>query len=314
MLLTVDDLSISAPQRPLLRGIDLEITSGEIVGLVGASGSGKTLTALAICGALPDTLQRSGTITWNLPRGEANSTRRRQVSMIFQDPLQALDPTMTIGRALRLRLRDADITDRDAQRHAVAVALDEVGLHPATSFLTRYPHELSGGQRQRVLVAQGLIGNPALVIADEPTASLDDESSERTLGLLMRQIRERHASLLLITHDISVALSTCDRIAVMYEGFLVELASADTIRNHASHPYTRAIVAAARALEEGAVLEFDPPETASPVESIPLEGCPYRLGCQRSTTECARSMPEVTTSPAGGLVRCHHPFMEDAYQ
>lgn len=290
------------------------MTSGEIVGLVGASGSGKTLTALAICGALPDTLSTSGTITWNLPRGEGNSTSRRRVSMIFQDPLQALDPTMTIGRALRLRLRDAEIAGSGAQRRAVEVALEEVGLHPAPSFLTRYPHELSGGQRQRVLVAQGLIGNPALVIADEPTASLDDESSERTLGLLVRQIRGRNASLLLITHDIGVALSTCDRIAVMYEGFLVELAKADAIRSHASHPYTRAIVAAAHALEEGAVLGFDLPQKATSVESTPAEGCPYRPRCQHSTPECARIMPEVTVSPAGGRVRCHHPIEEDTSQ
>ncbi len=233
----VSDLHIG---EELVRGVSFTVARGERLGVIGQSGSGKSLTALAVMGLLPPTLQASGSVrlagreVLGLSDRRMRRLRGRVASMVFQEPMSALDPLMTVGRQVAEAAGRGDVTE----------LFEEVALDPAK--ISAYPHELSGGQRQRVLIALALAGDPDLLICDEPTTALDVTVQDQILSLLSRVVDERGIGLLFITHDLGVIARMCGRVHVMADGEIVESGNTDTVLNTPRHEYTRALVDAAR--------------------------------------------------------------------
>ncbi|PQZ76977.1 ABC transporter ATP-binding protein, partial [Brevundimonas sp. MYb31] len=248
-VLDIRDLSLSIGSTPILKNVNLSVGPGEILGLVGESGSGKSMTALAVLGLTPPRatmtgeIRLNGQIISNAPDAALQKVRGRDVGIIFQEPMTALNPVMTIGDQVAETVR---LHKGASRKEALAVArsvLDRVGL-PAERFpLSRYPHELSGGQRQRVAIAIAIALTPKLLIADEATTALDVTTQAQVLDLLKRLVREDGMGLILITHDLAVVAETADRVAVMKDGELVEEAPVARIRTGMTHPYSQRLLA-----------------------------------------------------------------------
>ncbi|MGR3496556.1 ABC transporter ATP-binding protein [Citreimonas sp.] len=252
-LLDLRDLSVILAGRPVLSEVGLAIAPGEIVALTGESGSGKSMTALATMGLLPQGARVSGAVCLAgrdllaLDDRAMCKVRGAEIGMIFQEPMTALNPVRTIGDQVAETIRiHAPGTPRDAVRARAAETLARVGLPPERMPPGRYPHELSGGQRQRVGIAMAIALRPALLIADEPTTALDVTTQARILGLLRRLVQEDGMALMMITHDLAVVADMADRIAVMTEGRIVEDAPATRLFREMRHPYTRALFEASR--------------------------------------------------------------------
>jgi peptide/nickel transport system ATP-binding protein len=248
-VLDIHDLNLSIGATPILKGVSLSVAPGEILGLVGESGSGKSMTALAIIGLAPPRATVTGDIRLNgqLVSGASDAAlqkvRGRDVGVIFQEPMTALNPVMTIGDQVAETVRQHKTVSRKAALAVARAVLDRVGL-PAERFpLSRYPHELSGGQRQRVAIAIAIALTPKLLIADEATTALDVTTQAQVLELLKRLVCEDGMGLILITHDLAVVAETCDRLAVMKDGELVEEAPVDRIGSGMGHPYSQRLLA-----------------------------------------------------------------------
>jgi len=252
-LLAVDDLSIDFGDGPVVDHVSLTVQPGDRVGIIGESGSGKTLTALAIIGLAPDNALITGSIRWNgqelLGRSDRELSRMRgeAVAMVFQNPLNALNPVMRVGRQIAEPLRLHYDMSR-AKAAAAAVELCRlVGLPDPHSAAKAFPHQLSGGQRQRVGIAIALACQPALLIADEPTTALDVTVQAEVLELLRDLIEQRDTALVFITHDVALVSGITDRLLVMREGAIVEEGPTDELVRAPNHPYTRQLLEAARA-------------------------------------------------------------------
>lgn len=253
--LDVADLRVGFPVRVgwhhPVDGVSLRIGRGEALALVGASGSGKSLTALAIMGLLPrpgcilsGSIRLDGEDLATAPEHRLREVRGRSIGMVFQDPLASLNPVRTIGDQLLETIRAHATLDKgDACREAVRL-LDAVGLPDAAARLHAWPHQLSGGQRQRALIAIALAGRPGLLIADEPTSALDVTIQAEILDLLGQLRRDQGLALLLITHDLAIAATQADRVAVMQAGQIVETGSVQEVLHHPSHHYTTALLEA----------------------------------------------------------------------
>lgn len=258
-LLAVRDLRISFGSSEAVRGIDFEIGEGEVLGLVGESGSGKSATSLAVMGLLPGTAQVSGEILWrsaggssvNLLREQAEALRKlrgREIAMIFQEPMTALNPVMTVGAqvaeaaAAHSPSRFASWTGREAKQRAIA-ALEAVAIPDAARRYGDYPHQFSGGQRQRILIAMALINKPRLLIADEPTTALDVTVQAQILALLKDLQRRYGLAMLFISHDLAVVGEVAGRVAVMRHGQIVETGSVGEVLTTPKHAYTRSLLA-----------------------------------------------------------------------
>ena len=248
--LHVDSLTVRFGGRPVVNSLSFDIERGERVGLIGESGSGKTLTALAILDLLPGEASVEGSVSLDgnpLPFGDdqaMSGLRGSQIGMVFQEPLTALNPLMPVWRQLALPLRrHHDFTRTEARKHAEAWC-NRVGLpdHVAKA----YPHQLSGGQRQRVGIAIALCGQPLLVIADEPTSALDVTVQKEILDLLLELTEESNTSLLFISHDLAVVNQMTNRVLVMHKGSLVETGDTKEIFANSNHPYTNRLVASAK--------------------------------------------------------------------
>ncbi|WP_316667588.1 ABC transporter ATP-binding protein [uncultured Propionibacterium sp.] len=253
-LLDVRDLRIDFGRRRIeaLHGIGFRIGEGARVGLIGESGSGKSVTALATMGLLPDNAHVSGSIEFDgrqlVGLSDAGFARLRgdAVSMIFQEPMTALDPTMRAGRQVAEVLRLHQGAPAGRARERVIAMLDQVGLPEPERIAMSYPHQLSGGQRQRVLIAMALINQPRLVICDEPTTALDVTVQARVLHLLDEQLSAAGAACLFISHDLAVVSQVCDEVLVMYRGDIVEAGPIAEVLAHPDHPYTAGLIATAR--------------------------------------------------------------------
>ncbi|KGJ05968.1 peptide/nickel transport system ATP-binding protein [Paracoccus halophilus] len=239
------DLALSIGTHQILHDIDLRLTPGRITGLVGESGSGKSMAALAIIGLLPPAARAQGRVDLDgdnlldMPERELCRIRGRRISMIFQEPMTALNPLMTIGEQVAESLRIHQRLDRKAALARARERLDRVGL-PAPRFpLTLFPHELSGGQRQRVAIALAIAERPDLLIADEPTTALDVTTQAQILDLLRDLVRNENMAMLLITHDLAVVAGIADRVAVMQRGVIVEEGPTEDLLRRRAHPYTR---------------------------------------------------------------------------
>jgi peptide/nickel transport system ATP-binding protein len=255
-LLEIRGLHVSFSSTHAVRGLSLSIDSGEVLGLVGESGSGKSATALAIPGLLGPAAQVSGEILWRTPSGEvidlakqpAAALRRlrgQEIALIFQEPMTALNPVMTIGRqvAEAAEAHAPSLTRRQAQRTAIE-ALESVAIPEAARRFSDYPHQFSGGQRQRILIAMALINRPRLLIADEPTTALDVTVQAQVLDLLRDLQRQHGLALLFISHDLAVVGQLAGRVLVLRHGQLVEEGPTAQILTHPQHPYTKSLLAA----------------------------------------------------------------------
>ncbi len=262
-LLRVEGLHVAAAgaagatSTPILRDVSFMVRPGETVGVLGASGSGKTSLALALLALLPDGLEARGRIIFEghelltASRGARRTLRGRRLAMVFQEPFTALNPRQRVGaQVAEVAVAHGERNSARAQRAAVEM-LARVGLETCEQLALRFPNELSGGERQRVLLAMALLLDPALVIADEPTSALDVTVQAQVLQLLRTQQRERGMALLLVSHDLAVIATTCERTLVLHDGRIVEDASTRQLLLAPEHPQARALVDAVRPLRPG---------------------------------------------------------------
>lgn len=309
-ILDVQNLDISIPVDGgilhAVRGISFSVNKGETLCLVGESGCGKSLTALAIMGLLTPRAKRTSDILRYLDH-DLNTLRNRalrdlrgqEFAMIFQDPMSSLNPTMTIGRQMTEGIvRYENISRNEAERQAVSL-LERVGIAQADARMSQFPHQFSGGQRQRIMIAMALMGKPKLLIADEPTTALDVTIQAQILTLLHDIKEEFGLSLLLITHDFGVVASVADRVAVMYAGRIVESGESQDIFNVPSHPYTQGLMAAIPVpgiTEPGTQLQAIKGKVPELIGHI--EGCAFKPRCVVSTDRCSLGkIPVQSRSP-----------------
>lgn len=257
--LVVEVEGAGGERMPLVRGVDLTVARGEVLGLVGRSGSGKSLSALACARLLPPSLhiraesvRLGGDRIDTLSEAEMRRLRGGRIGFVFQDPLSSLNPSRRIGSLLVESLRRHQALDRASAQRAAVEALREMRLPGDDASARAFPHQLSGGQRQRAMIALALVNRPDLLIADEPTTALDPTVQVQILALL--KMRARDSGMLLITHDIKAAAAICDRIAVMHEGRIVESGPAAAVLHAPTQAYTRELIAAARLGERPAFL------------------------------------------------------------
>ncbi len=252
-LLKVRELRVDFGRRhrPALRGIDFDLAPGQRLGLIGESGSGKSVTALALMGLLPENAHISGSMSWQgrelvgLGDAEYTGLRGKAMSMIFQEPMTALDPTMRVGRQVAEALRLHNGAPAGKARQRVLEMLTQVGLADPSRVADSFPHQLSGGQRQRCLTAMALINEPQLVICDEPTTALDVTVQARVITVLRSVLDQVNAACLFISHDLAVVSQVCDDLMVMYRGELVEAGPLDRVLSDPQHPYTKGLIATA---------------------------------------------------------------------
>lgn len=297
------------PWLEAVAGVDLSLDEGRTLGIVGESGSGKSTLGRALIGLLPTA---AGTIEFLGQRPTARSDRalrpyRRQMGMVFQDPVASLSPRLTVRGLLAepFRIHGLEVADFEAE---VQRLLAMVGLD--TSFAARYPHQLSGGQARRVGVARALATGPKLVIADEPTAGLDVSVQGGVLNLLSRLQRERALALLIITHNLPVVRQVSDRLAIMYMGRFVEAGATAAIFERPAHPYTAALLAAVPSPDPDAEGASAPLLLKGEVPSLldRPSGCEFHTRCPFAQDRCRRERPEPQTRPGGQSVRCHFPL------
>ena len=306
-LLEVAGLTVEFPtRRGILRALDavsFAIAPGEILGMVGESGAGKSLTGAAIIGLLAPPgriaggeVRLEGARIDALPAEAMRRIRGRRIGAIFQDPLTTLNPLYTIGRQLTETIRThLPLSAADARTRAISW-LDEVGIPAAARRIDAYPHEFSGGQRQRVVIALALCAEPRLVIADEPTTALDVSIQAQIIALLKRLAREHATAVLLITHDMGVIAETADRVAVMYAGRIAEIGPVAEVIRAPAHPYTAGLMASIPPLEHR-LARLAQIEGAMPrLNAIP-DGCAFHPRCPRAIDRCRSERPALT--PAG---------------
>ena len=307
-LLDVQGLTVEFPtRRGLLRALDdvsFTIGAGEVLGVVGESGAGKSLTGAAIVGLLePPGRIVAGQVSLqdqridNLPPERMRRIRGRRIGMIFQDPLTTLNPLYSIGRQLVETMQThLPLSDAEARRRAVGW-LERVGIPAAAQRVNAYPHEFSGGQRQRVVIALALCAEPDLVIADEPTTALDVSVQAQIISLLKGLTREHGTAVMLVTHDMGVIAETADRVAVMYAGRVAEIGPVVDVIKHAAHPYTDGLMASIPSLEHR-VERLRQIDGAMPrLNAIP-RGCAFNPRCPRVFDRCRVERPDLMEAGA----------------
>ena len=302
-LLQVRDLVVEFPtRRGTLRALDrisFDIAPGEILGVVGESGAGKSLTGAAIIGLLePPGRIASGQVLLegeridHLPPAHLRHIRGRKIGAIFQDPLTSLNPLYTIGRQLVETIQaHLPVDSAEARRRAIGL-LEDTGIPAAAERIDHYPHQFSGGMRQRVVIALALAAEPKLIVADEPTTALDVSIQAQIIQLLKRLCRDRGAAVMLITHDMGVIAETCDRVAVMYAGRIAEIGPVHEVIHQPAHPYTLGLMASIPDME-GERERLNQIDGAMPrLNAIP-RGCAYHPRCPRAFERCSRERPDL---------------------
>jgi peptide/nickel transport system ATP-binding protein len=302
-LLEVRDLCVEFPTRHgtlrALDGVSFDIAPGEILGIVGESGAGKSLTGAAIIGLLePPGRLCGGQILLegqridDLPREAMRLVRGKRIGAIFQDPLTSLDPLYTIGRQLVETLRTHLPLNAAQARERAIDLLRQAGLPAPEARLAQYPHEFSGGMRQRVVIALALAAEPKLIVADEPTTALDVAVQAQIIQLLRGVTQAHAASVMLISHDMGVIAETCDRVAVMYAGRIVEIGPVAEVIHHPAHPYTAGLMACVPSLAGGGGRLAQIEGALPRLEEIP-GGCPFHPRCPKASPRCSDERPEL---------------------
>jgi peptide/nickel transport system ATP-binding protein/oligopeptide transport system ATP-binding protein len=294
-------------------GVSFDVVQGETLGIVGETGCGKSTTARLLCRLMDPT---SGTITIDGTevgslQGDDLKALHRQVQMVFQDPYSSLNPRKTVGSIIADPFVIHGLYKGDGERkRRVQDLMDRVGLNP--EHYNRYPHEFSGGQRQRIGVARAVALEPKLLIADEPVSALDVSIQAQVLNLLRELQRELGLTLVFIAHDLSVVRHMCDRVAVMYLGKVVELASSDVLYRAPRHPYTGALLSAVPVPDpsggkrERELLTGDVPSPANPPSA-----CRFHTRCPKAQERCSQQEPLLEPKPGGSIAACHYPLTDE---
>lgn len=304
-LLELKNLVVEFPSRHgtlrALDGISFEIAPGEILGVVGESGAGKSLTGASIIGLLePPGRIASGEIILkgqridNLSNDQMRSIRGRKIGAIFQDPLTSLNPLYSIGKQLTETIQShIPMSDAQARQRAIAL-LQDTGIPAAAERIDHYPHQFSGGMRQRVVIALALAAEPELIVADEPTTALDVSIQAQIIGLLKYICKQKGAAVMLITHDMGVIAETCDRVAVMYAGRIVEIGPVHQVIHQPQHPYTVGLMASIPDIEIDRERLNQIDGSMPRLSAIPT-GCAFNPRCSQVFTKCKQAKPELKT-------------------
>lgn len=316
-LVNVKDLSVSyftyAGEVQSVRGVSFEIEKGKTTAIVGESGCGKSVTSKSLMGLIekPGVIKEGSQILYegksilDFSEREWYAFRGKECSMIFQDALVSLNPTMMVGKQIMENLQnhnDENLSQAQIQKRAQEM-LELVGIPDAQACMNKYPHELSGGQRQRVMIATALITNPKLLIADEPTTSLDVTIQAQILDLMKKIQQEEGMSILLITHDLGVVAEMCSRVIVMYAGEIVEEAPVDILFNHPSHPYTIGLIASVPKLGSGVKVLPSIPGSVPDLSMLP-KGCRFAPRCKYATERCHNEEPSLFEVSPQQKCRC----------
>ncbi len=313
-LVRIEGLTVAFDGAPAVRGVDLAVHPGEAVGIVGESGSGKSVTWLAALRLLPAKAAVAGRVLLDgrdllaLPLPEVEAVRGGRIGMIFQDPASALNPVLRIRRQL------GEVLARHRGLSGAAIAaearrlLDLVGIPDAARRLDSYPHEMSGGQNQRVMIAMAIAGQPDLLVADEPTTALDVTIQAQILDLLAALRRELGMALVLISHDLGVVAETCDRVAVMYAGRVVEMGPAEPLFDAPRHPYTRGLLDALPTLDAAERLVAIPGVVPDPRAMPP--GCAFAPRCAHAAPVCLGAEPALRATLPGRWSACARPDLD----
>ena len=286
-------------------GVDLELHAGEVLGVVGESGCGKTTLARVLTGLYTPsagTVRFAGRDLQGLSADEKRDMSRR-VQMVFQDPFASLNPRHRVGRILEMPFELHGLPGGDARRQRIEELLQLVGLDP--QHLQRWPHEFSGGQRQRIGIARALALQPQVVVLDEPLSALDMSIQSQVLNLLVALQEQLKLSYLFVSHDLSVVQFLCDRVAVMYLGRVVETAPAAELFARPQHPYTQSLLAAAPAIDPRRRRTQAPLQGDVPSPSKPPPGCAFHTRCPRAEARCRSEVPVLRTIDGPHRVACH---------
>ncbi len=312
-VLSLRALRVEIPTRETVLcpvdGISFDIAAGEILGVVGESGAGKSMAGNAVIGLLDrpahisgGEIRLKGQRIDDLPKEAMRRLRGREIGMVFQDPLTSLNPLFTIGDQLRETiLEHLPVSRSEAAERAIA-ALQEVGIPAARQRIDSYPHEFSGGMRQRVVIALALCAEPALVIADEPTTALDVSVQAQIIALLKRLCRERGTAIMLVTHDMGVIAEIADRVAVMYAGRLAELGPVRAVLSNPVHPYTKGLMASTPLAARGQRRLNQIPGAMPRLVDMP-PGCAFHPRCPVATGRCSEG-PGPAIETCGGRAAC----------
>jgi len=316
-LLDVRGLTVEFPTRrgtlTAVRDVSFTIARGEVLGVVGESGAGKSLTSAAIIGLIdPPGRIGAGEILLDgrridrLPYEAMRKLRGRAIGAVFQDPLTSLNPLYTIGRQLVETIRTHLPLNEAAARARAIALLEEVGIPAAARRVDQYPHQFSGGMRQRVVIALALAANPQLIVADEPTTALDVSIQSQIIQLIKRLTRDHGTAVMLVTHDMGVIAETADRVAVMYAGRIVEIGPVADVIHRARHPYTAGLMGSIPSIveERERLAQIDgamPRLTAIPA------GCAFHPRCPRASERCTRERPLLAFAGATEAA-CWHPL------
>ena len=302
-ILAVERLRVEFPTRRgtlvAVHDVGFEIARGEVLGVVGESGAGKSITGAAIIGLIDPPgriaggeIRLDGRRIDNLPPGQMRKVRGREIGAVFQDPLTSLNPLYTVGRQLVETIRThLPLGESEARARAIAL-LEEVGIPAADRRIDHYPHQFSGGMRQRVVIALALAAQPKLIIADEPTTALDVSIQAQIIQLLKRLCRDHDAAVMLVTHDMGVIAETADRVAVMYAGRIVEVGPVADVIHRPRHPYTVGLMGSIPSI--GATVErlAQIDGTMPRLDAVP-DGCAFHPRCPRAIDRCRAERPEL---------------------
>lgn len=281
-----------------VRGISFDVNEGEVLGIVGESGSGKSVTSLSIMGLLQypgrvvdGEILLNGEDILTYSKDQMRKVRGKEIAMIFQDPMTSLNPVYTIGnQVMEMILEHEKMTKREARARAIEM-LKLVGIPAAEKRIDSYPHEFSGGMRQRVMIALALSCNPKLLIADEPTTALDVTIQAQILSLIKSLNKQFGMTTMLITHDLGVVATVCDKVAVMYGGLIMEYGTADEIFYHPRHPYTMGLLGSIPHVDGGEKRRLIPIDGTPPDLINPPKGCPFSTRCKYCMNVCTQEQP-----------------------
>jgi len=314
-LFSIENLTISFENEKkkiiAVNNVSFDINKGEIVGLVGESGCGKTITSLSIIGLLPNTANlNTGKIHYNtkdilaLEEKEKRKLRGKKISMIFQEPMTSLNPLWRCGKQIGEAIKLNNKIDKKALKNRVLEIIKNVELPNPETIYSKYPHELSGGQRQRVMIGIAIANHPDLIIADEPTTALDVTIQSQILELLKKINKEEGSSILFISHDLGVIHDIADRVIVMYAGLIVEIASRIDLYSDPKHPYTLKLLQSIPVPEKkGKKLESIP--GIVPIIDSEIEYCPFVDRCPTAKDICKENLPKLEEKGNNHFARCH---------